>query len=1097
MLAAREVDRLENEFINRGEAFFHVSGAGHEGTAVLVPYLEPCDWLHCHYRDKALMIARGISPEMFLHSVLCNDASHSRGRQMSAHMSDKSLNVLSIVGPVGNSALHAAGVAAQVREDPAHPIVLCGLGDGTTQQGEVLEAIAEAIRSTLPVLFLIHDNHLAISTATAGRTFFSVGEDVPRDFLGSKIHRLDGRAPFECMEALGSIVARMREDRKPALVVFDVDRLTSHTNADDQTVYRSAQEILALREMGDPLLSARCALENLGLEPGALDAMAEEVAAEVRAAGARALRAPHPKVCSTAKRALPEELDPQLPDRTGQGREGSLTMREALQKVLRAHLESDPRVTLLGEDIEDPKGDVFGVTKGLSTEFPGRVCNAPLTESTIVGLSAGRALAGGKPVAFLQFADFLPLAYNQITSELGSMFWRTDGTWESPVIIMVACGGLKPGLGPFHAQTLESLAAHVPGLDVMMPSTAVDASGLLNAAFRSNRPTVFFYPKNLLNTRENLASNNVTAHLIPIGKARTLRSGSDIALVGWGNTVSMCLQAAEALEEAGVEATVIDLRSLQPWDKGAVIAAVERTGKLVVAHEDNLTCGLGAEIVATVAEQARRPVAVRRVARPDTYIPCNFANQVALLPSFKRVLEAATGLLDLKLVWERPAEGDPDLFVVEAIGSSPADESVTMAEVLVQVGCEVKSGDLLANVEADKASAELSSPVSGVVEAIHVEEGITVSVGAPLFAIRCSEPTATSRSSTVVEIPRIHRRPTGRSVRISPVESPVRHMPVGLAGIGSRLGSRVVLSDELAEQFPEVDVDGVIRRTGIERRHWVAEDESPLSLAVDACREVLSSEELALSEVDLIVCSTGTPISATPSMACLVLHELSSVYGEHQAQVYDVNAACSGYLTALQCAYDFLQFQPEAKALVVTTEALSTRIDPQDFSTALLFGDAATATVLYGRPNIERARALVFRPELSGMGDDGSSLRVPLCSCNGEHLHMDGTKVFAVAVRKMVSMLKHACASTHVDVDDLGMIVPHQANQRIIDAIRNRIGFPHEKMFSNIRHLGNTSSSSIPLGLIDVLPTIEAGEHIGLCAFGGGFTFGAGILTIR
>ena len=183
-----------------------------------------------------------------------------------------------------------------------------------------------------------------------------------------------------------------------------------------------------------------------------------QVQEAVAAAESESAAGPEPAPVFTAKRSLPVELTHPSQERRGDLREGTLTMRDALREVLRHHLQTDKRVVLLGEDIEDPKGDVFGVTKGLSTEHPQRVMNAPLSESTIVGTAVGRALAGQRPVAFLQFADFLPLAFNQIVSEMGSMHWRTDGQWSAPVIVMIACGGYRPGLGPFHAQTFE-----VPG----------------------------------------------------------------------------------------------------------------------------------------------------------------------------------------------------------------------------------------------------------------------------------------------------------------------------------------------------------------------------------------------------------------------------------------------------------------------------------------------------------------------------------------------------------------------------------------------------------------------------------------------------------
>ena len=263
---------------------------------------------------------------------------------------------------------------------------------------------------------------------------------------------------------------------------------------------------------------------------------------------------------------------------------------------------------------------MFGLTKGLSTAFPDRVRNAPLSESTIVGVAVGQALAGQLPVAFVQFADFLPLANNQIVSELATMYWRTAGKFEAPVILMAACGAYRPGLGPFHAQTGESMMAHTPGLDIFMPSNATDAAGLLNAAFESGRPTLFLYPKACLNDPKFAAPENVHEIFVPIGPSRRVRAGRDITFVAWGNTVRICEETADALERVGVESEIIDLRSISPWDERTVLATAEKTARLVVVHEDNHTCGIGAEVLATVAEKARVPVATRR-GNADRY-PC-------------------------------------------------------------------------------------------------------------------------------------------------------------------------------------------------------------------------------------------------------------------------------------------------------------------------------------------------------------------------------------------------------------------------------------------------------------------------------------------
>jgi 2-oxoisovalerate dehydrogenase E1 component len=507
------------------------------------------------------------------------------------------------------------------------------MGDGGSQQGEVFEAIAESVRSQLPVLFLIQDNRYAISTRTKDQTFYSQPGVAAQEFYGLRVNRVDGRDPVSAYSKIGPIVDEVRAQMRPAIVLFRVERLSSHSNADDERKYRSEEEMREAAANGDPIKNLASHLIRAGVTSYEMEVADIEIRAEVEAASRVSLSIWSAEPTRDAKKPLRTEIVEAPDESQDSNGEAKLTMLQAIHGVLNAQLAKDPRVTLYGEDIEDPKGDVFGVTRGLSKAFPGRVINSALSESTIVGVSIGRALAGALPVAFIQFADFLPLAFNQILCELATMYWRTAGRWQCPVIIMVPCGGFRPGLGPFHAQTMESVLAHSPGLDVFMPSNATDAAGLLNAAFGSCRPTVFLYPKVCLNARENLAPSTATKRLAPIGKARYLARGSDLTLVTWGATVSICVKVAEALSSASVSVDLIDLRSISPWDREAVCESAEKTGTLVVVHEDNLTAGFGAEIVAAVNESVPKLISVRRITRPDTYVPCRFANQLEILPS--------------------------------------------------------------------------------------------------------------------------------------------------------------------------------------------------------------------------------------------------------------------------------------------------------------------------------------------------------------------------------------------------------------------------------------------------------------------------------
>ncbi|MCC5846127.1 MAG: beta-ketoacyl-ACP synthase 3 [Verrucomicrobia bacterium] len=1085
MLTARVLDEQEKELVTRGEAFFQVSGAGHEGSAALAGHLIPQDVLCCHYRDKALMLARGATPRMFLDSVLCRETGPSGGRQMSAHMSDRAHNILSIPGPVGNNALHAAGVAAAVRDRDERPIVLCSAGDGTTQQGEFLEAVAEAVRWRLPVLFLIHDNCWSISVSTGGNTFFSRPDGEASEFYGIPIQRVDGWDVPACDRMFAKAVGEMRETRRPALVVMRAERLSNHTNADDQRVYRNAAALEEAAVERDPLINLAKALIAAGIPEEDLTRDRERVRAEMREVTRAALSSPAPERCLEAVSPLSEGLT----EYRGDSQKPELNMRRAINEVLRLRLEADPGVFLYGQDIEDPKGDVFGVTAGLSTRYPARVVNAPLSESTIVGTAIGRALAGQKPVAFLQFADFLPLAFNQIASELGSMAWRTRGEWECPVILMITCGGYRPGLGPFHAQTFESVAAHTPGVDVMTPATAADAAGMLNAAFQSGRPTLFFYPKNVLNDMETATSRDIEKHFVPVGRARVLREGGDLTLVGWGNTVALSLAAAGHLEKAGVECEVIDLRQIAPWDREAVLRSVRKTQRLLVAHEDNITCGFGAEVVATVVETLGPPVRARRVARADTYIPCNFSNQLDLLPSVNTLLEAAAELCDLELSWSVPDAAETDCCAVRAVGSSPADKTVEIITWKVEAGEAVETGQLLAEMEGDKAVLELTAPLAGRVVRLLAEEGARIPVGAPVLeiasAVNLSRSVQAERRNAV---PHLHPRAPRRNERDTGSLS--AEVYLGIPCVAR--GSRQVGNAELADGFADRSAEDIFSRTGIESRCRAAEGEEALSLAETAVRAALVRHHLTVSDLDLLICATGTPARTTPSMACELLSRLST--GDDQVQAFDVNAACSGFLYALQIGHDHLSVRGQGKVLIVTTEHLSPLLREDDFDTAILFGDAATATLLSTKP-FSTPSVRLRRPFLSAQGDREHAITVPLGPGDGG-IELKGRTVFAKAVRLMSEALREACAQAELRVEDLDLIVPHQANQRISDAVQKRLHVPADRCFSNIRLNGNTSSSSIPLALHELFEKGTDAEIIGLCAFGGGFTFGAAVLEV-
>lgn len=1095
MVASRYTDHLQSDAAQRGEVFFYIPSSGHEAAAALAPHLIAADWLHLHYRDRALAYARGVTYESAFLGLFGNAASNSAGRRMPGFPNARSLNIMSTPTLVGANVLQSIGVAAAIKDDEGNPFVLASLGDGATQQGAFYEAVAEAVRSNLPVLFLIEDNRFALSTPTRGNTFYSLPDGKPDTFYGLPIQRIDGSDPVPTLGKFGEIVSNLRKTRGPQIVVFNVERLTSHTNADDQTAYRSEKELREIQLNADPCANLRASLLESGVPEEQLKAIENEVQEQIDAAFHTARKGTAPKPVFDAKKPLPAPRE----EYTGTADNRELSMLEAMRETLKARLSKDRKTTLLGQDIEDPKGDVFGLTRGLSQAFPDQVSNAALAEDTILGVSTGQALAGGHPIAFMQFADFLPVAYNQILSEIGAMHWRTNGQWESPVLIMSISGAYRPGLGPYHAQTMEAICAHIPGVDVFMPSTAADAAGLLNAIFESGRPSVFLFPKSLINDRSNTTSADVEKHYVPIGKARIARTGQDITLVGWGGTMPICERTAETLFEVGINAEVIDLRTIFPWDEETILASARKTGKLVIVHEDNQTCGMGAEIAAAIAEKDNT-IGIARVVRPDTYIPYDFACQIAVLPSFKRTLEKCCEMLEVDLRWEKPVEDDAGTVTVKAIGSSPSDETITITTLPVSVGDTIAEGDLLASVEADKATMDITAPVGGTIAKLLAAEGDTLTVGTPMLRIASDKAaqlkplTKEDPGTPIMEKRRggageIDLAPTPQTSSLKPQAS----LPIYISNIATVFGSRHLTNDELLQGHGEWDSEAIRKRTGIENRYWIEGDESVLTLAVQAARNLLEKENLHISDIGAIICSTGTPLYMTPSLACSVLRELSPEKGEVLMQAHDVNAACSGYMYALQSAFDFLGNRPDKKVLVITAETLSPMVNHDDQKTMALFGDAATASLVSCGQRPGDIGVKLSRPFLSATGVDEKVLYVPNMG-SGEVIEMEGLTVFKLAVRKMIDMLDSACTERGITVADLDMIVPHQANERIIEAIRKTIKCPPGKMFNHIRKYGNTSSNTIPIALVELVPALGTGALVGLTAFGGGFTFGAAVV---
>lgn len=630
MLLSREGDRREGILLRQSKGWFHIGGTGHEAIGALSFALRPDDVLFPHYRDRALMLTRGLTTAELALAYFGKRESGSGGRQMPGHYSSREHNVFSVSSPTGGSLLPAVGTAWGMKLAGTDSLVVTCIGDAASRQGEFYEAVAFAMQEKLPALFVVEDNRYGISTPTEKFLAFRFGLFDERNVV-----RLDAHYPDKVFEVGSQAVARARAGEGPTVLWCELDRLSSHSSSDDHRVYREAEDIAEM-EARDPIkLLAEELMAAGDLTEDVWQHMREEVAQLVDAEYLKAEKAEDPRASEVLLHNFGDEVPAETPP-IGTGRQ---TMVAAINATLRKALENDPNVVMFGEDIEDPKGGVFGLTKGLSDAFPKQVFNSPLAEATIVGCAVGMAAYGMRPVFEVQFIDFISPAWNQIMTNLSTLRWRTFGNWKCPCVIYAPYGAYLPGGSLWHSQSNEAMLAHVPGVRVAIPSTPEDAAGLFWSAIHGDDPTFLLIPKHIF--RKNVEVRDVLP--VPFGKARTVREGADVTLVTWGNCVELAEEVAQKLE-GEVDVEIVDVRTIVPCDYEAIAASIEKTGRLVVLHEDLKTCGFGQAII---AEMTRVPdrwnfflSPPQLVAREDVHIGYNPIYEYAALPSVDEVVSA-------------------------------------------------------------------------------------------------------------------------------------------------------------------------------------------------------------------------------------------------------------------------------------------------------------------------------------------------------------------------------------------------------------------------------------------------------------------------
>ncbi len=677
MYTSRKIDDRQIQLKRQNKIYFQISGAGHEAIlAAAGLLLKPAhDWFYLYYRDQALCLMLGMTPyEIFAEAAGTADDPNSGGRQMPSHWGHPKLNIVTKGSCTGTQFLQAVGCAEGGLYLEKHPsvarvegargerdeIAFVSGGDGATSEGEFFEALNTASNRSLPVLFLIEDNGYAISVPVEVQTAGANISKLVSTYPGLLTVECDGTDVFESHAAMVKATNYVRERKGPALVHAHVTRPYSHSLSDDERLYKPENE----REeeaRRDPIPKLRRLLlqEDVTKEKEIAE-MEAEIDREVKEVADRALAAPIPSADSIYRHLYSETVDPTSeafstqPKFSGEPR----TVVELINACLHDEMARDERIVVFGQDVADVsreehldkvkgKGGVFKVTAGLQRKFGSdRVFNSPLAEANIVGRAIGMATRGLKPVVEIQFFDYIFPAMQQLRNEIPLIRWRSNGNFKCPAVIRVALGGYLHGGAIYHSQSSEVLFTHTPGMRVVIPSTALDANGLLRTAIRCDDPVMFLEHKHLYRQTYNRAPYPGSDFMIPFGKASVVRQGDHISVITYGAVVQRAMQAAAVLEREGTELEIIDLRSLSPYDWEAIATTVRKTNRVMVAYEDVKTGGFGAEIAARIADELFEELdaPVKRVAAEDVFCAYQPALEEVILPQAEDIIVAAREL---------------------------------------------------------------------------------------------------------------------------------------------------------------------------------------------------------------------------------------------------------------------------------------------------------------------------------------------------------------------------------------------------------------------------------------------------------------------
>src|SRR5215469_9568963 len=634
MYMARRLDDREILLKRQNRIFFQISGAGHEAAqaAAGLAFKPGHDWFYLYYRDRALALTLGMTAEqMLLGSVGAAADPASGGRQMPSHWGLPDLHIVSSSSPTGTHYLHAVGCAqaGRILAPDSDEVTLICSGEGATSEGEFWEAMNAACLENLPVIFLIEDNGYAISVPVEKQTAGGNVAHLLAGFPNLKRIEVDGTDFLASYSAISDAIAYARARRGPTLVRATVTRPYSHSLSDDEKLYKTKAERDA-EEARDPVIKFPEWLVSEGiLDRHALQVIVHEVDKEIQEATERVLRADPPPKGSALVHLYSEDVDPcsaefdREPEFSGDPR----TMVDSINLTLHEEMARDPRILVFGEDVADcsreatlaevkGKGGVFKATAGLQIKFgSARSFNTPIAEASIIGRAIGMATRGLKPIPEIQFFDYIWPAMMQIRDELATLRWRSNNGFSAPVVVRVAIGGYLNGGAIYHSQCGEVIFAH----------------------------------KRLSREPYNRSQHPGPNYTIPFAKANLVKSGQNLSIITYGALVQKSLQAATQIEQRFADRTVevIDLRTLSPYDWNAIRASVEKTNRVLIAHEDCISFGYGAEIAARIANELFEylDAPVGRVAALDTWVGYNPQLEYEILPQVENLVTEAERIL--------------------------------------------------------------------------------------------------------------------------------------------------------------------------------------------------------------------------------------------------------------------------------------------------------------------------------------------------------------------------------------------------------------------------------------------------------------------